>query len=191
MEEDLKQRTINLVKVVLFGPESTGKTTLARLLAEHYETVWVPEFARDYLQEKFNRTQIICEYSDLLPIAKGQMRLENELAMEANRVLICDTDLLETLVYSEQYYEGRVDPLLRKYAKLNTYDLYLLTDIDVPWEPDDLRDRPHQREEMFRAFEQALIDFDREYIRLSGGQDQRMETAIDHIDRLLKNRTHE
>ncbi len=191
MEEDLKQRTINLVKVVLFGPESTGKTTLARLLAEHYETVWVPEFARDYLQEKFNRTQIICEYSDLLPIAKGQMRLENELAMEANRVLICDTDLLETLVYSEQYYEGRVDPLLRKYAKLNTYDLYLLTDIDVPWEPDDLRDRPHQREEMFRAFEQALIDFDREYIRLSGSQDQRMETAIDHIDRLLKNRTHE
>jgi NadR type nicotinamide-nucleotide adenylyltransferase len=191
MEEDLKQRAVNLVKVVLFGPESTGKTTLAKLLAEHYETVWVPEFARDYLQEKFNRTQIICEYSDLLPIAKGQMRLENQLAMEANRVLICDTDLLETLVYSGHYYEGRVDPLLRKYAELNTYDLYLLTDIDVPWEPDDLRDRPHQREEMFRAFEQALIDFDREYIRLSGSQDQRMETAIDHIDRLLKNRPHE
>ena len=191
MEEDLKQRAVNLVKVVLFGPESTGKTTLARLLAEHYETVWVPEFARDYLQEKFNRTQIICEYSDLLPIAKGQMRLENELAMEANRVLICDTDLLETLVYSRQYYEGRVDPLLRKNAELNTYDLYLLTDIDVPWEPDDLRDRPHQREEMFRAFEQALIDYDREFIHLSGSQDQRMETAIDHIDRLLKNRFHE
>jgi NadR type nicotinamide-nucleotide adenylyltransferase len=191
MEEDLKQRVVNLVKVVLFGPESTGKTTLASLLAEHYETVWVPEFARDYLQEKFNRTQIICEYSDLLPIAKGQMRLENELAMEANRVLICDTDLLETQVYSEQYYEGRVDPLLRKYAELNTYDLYLLTDIDVPWEPDDLRDRPHQREEMFRAFEQALIDFERDYIRLSGSQDQRMEMAIDHIDRLLKNRFHE
>ncbi len=191
MEEDLKQRAVNLVKVVLFGPESTGKTTLARLLAEHYETVWVPEFARDYLQEKFNRTQIICEYSDLLPIAKGQIRLENELAMEANRVLICDTDLLETLVYSRQYYEGRVDPLLRKYAELNTYDLYLLTDIDVPWEPDDLRDRPHQREEMFRAFEQTLIDYERDYIRLSGSQDQRMETAIDHIDRLLKNRFHE
>ena len=191
MEEDLKQRAVNLVKVVLFGPESTGKTTLARLLAEHYKTVWVPEFARDYLQEKFNRTQIICEYSDLLPIAKGQIRLENELAMEANRVLICDTDLLETLVYSRQYYEGRVDPLLRKYAELNTYDLYLLTDIDVPWEPDDLRDRPHQREEMFRAFEQTLIDYERDYIRLSGSQDQRMEAAIDHIDRLLNNRFHE
>jgi len=191
MEEDLKQRAVNLVKVVLFGPESTGKTTLARLLAEHYETAWVPEFARDYLQEKFDRTQIICEYSDLLPIAKGQMRLENELAAEANRILICDTDLLETLVYSEQYYEGRVDPLLRKYAELNTYDLYLLTDIDVPWEPDDLRDRPHQREEMFRAFEQALIDFECNYICLSGSQEQRMEKAIDHIDRLLKNRFHE
>ncbi len=187
MEEDLKQRSIDLVKVVLYGPESTGKTTLARLLAEHYETVWVPEFARDYLQEKFDRTQIICEYSDLLPIAKGQMRLENTLADQANRVLICDTDLLETLVYSEQYYERKVDPLLRKYAELNTYDLYFLTDIDVPWEPDDLRDRPHQREEMIKAFEQALIDFERTYIRLSGSQEQRMETAIAHIDRLLEN----
>ena len=103
MEEDLKQRAVDLIKVVTFGPESTGKTTLARTLAEHYETLWVPEFARDYLHEKFDRTGIICEYSDLLPIAKGQMRLENELAAKANRVLICDTDLLETQVYSEQY----------------------------------------------------------------------------------------
>ena len=186
MEEDLKQRAADLIKVVTFGPESTGKTTLARALAEHYETVWVPEFARDYLQEKFDRTGIICEYSDLLPIAKGQMQLENELAAKANRVLICDTDLLETQVYSEQYYEGRVDPLLRKYAELNTYDLYLLTDIDVPWEPDDLRDRPHQREEMFKAFERALNDFDRNYILLSGSQKERLEKAITHIDSLLK-----
>ena len=189
MEENLKQRTVNLLKVVLFGPESTGKTTLAGLLAEHYKTLWVPEFARDYLQEKYDRTQIICEYSDLLPIAEGQMRLENKLADQATRVLICDTDLLETQVYSQQYYDGRVDPLLRKYAELNNYDLYLLTDIDVPWEPDDLRDRPHQREEMFRAFEQALIDYDRNYIRLSGNQEQRMEKAIVHIDRLLRNRS--
>ena len=105
---------------------------------------------------------------------------------EANRLLICDTDLLETKVYSEMYYEGRVDPLLRKYAVLNTYDLYLLTDIDVPWEPDDLRDRPHQREQMFRAFEQALIDHQRAYVQLSGGNEERMEKAIAHIDRLLK-----
>ena len=186
MEEDLKQRPVNLVKVVLFGPESTGKTTLARKLADHYNTEWVPEFARDYLQEKFDRTQIICEYEDLLPIARGQIQLENELAQKANRVLICDTDILETQIYSEQYYDGRVDPLLRKYAKINTYYLYLLTDIDVPWEPDDLRDRPHQREEMFRAFEQALIDFDRNYVLLSGKLEQRMEKAIEEIDRLLK-----
>jgi NadR type nicotinamide-nucleotide adenylyltransferase len=189
MEEDLKQRAVNLVKVVLFGPESTGKTTLAKMLAEHYKTVWVPEFARDYLQEKFDRTQIICEYSDLLPIAQGQMQLENELAVTANRVLVCDTDLLETMVYSQQYYDGKVDPLLEKYAQLNTYDLYLLTDIDVPWELDDLRDRPHKREEMFRAFEKALIDFDRHYILLSGSKEQRMEKAIIHIDKLLEKRT--
>ncbi len=185
MEEDLKQRPVNLVKVVLFGPESTGKTTLAQLLAEHYNEPWVPEFARDYLQEKFDRTQIICEYSDMLPIARGQMQLENELSAEADRVLICDTDLLETLVYSEQYYEGRAEPLLRKYAERNSYDLYLLTGIDVPWEEDDLRDRPHQREEMFRAFEQALIDHDRDYVLLTGPLEKRFRDAISHIDSLL------
>ena len=189
MEEDLKQRAIDLVRVVTFGPESTGKTTLARSLAEHYETVWVPEFARDYLQEKFDRTHIICEYDDLLPIAQGQMQLENEGAERANKILICDTDLLETLVYSQHYYDGRVDPLLRKYAELNTYDLYLLTDIDIPWEPDDLRDRPDQRQEMFKAFEQALIDYKRNYIRLSGSNNQRMEKAIVHIDSLLENQS--
>ena len=188
MEEDLKQRPVDLVKIVLFGPESTGKTTLSKMLAEHYDTVWVPEFARDYLQEKFDRTQIICEYSDLLPIAKGQMRMENELALKANRVLICDTDILETQVYSEQYYEGRVDPLLRKYAEINNYDLYFLTDIDVPWQADDLRDRPHQREEMLQAFEKALIDNGRNYVRLSGDLKQRMKRAIEEIDRILENR---
>lgn len=188
MEEDLKQRSADLVKIVLFGPESTGKTTLARLLAQHYNTVWVPEFARDYLQEKFDKTGIICEYEDLLPIAQGQMQLENKLAAEANKVLICDTDLLETKVYSEQYYDGRVDPLLNKYALLSSYDLYMLTDIDIPWEPDDLRDRPHQREEMLNAFEQTLIEHNRDYIRLSGDQETRMKKAIDHIDTLLLNR---
>ena len=133
MEEKLKQKPANLVRVVLFGPESTGKTTLAQRLAKHYNTQWVPEFMREYLQDKWDREQKSCEPKDLLPIAEGQMRLENESAQSASDILICDTDLLELKVYSEAYYQGYCDPVLQKYALRNTYDIYFLTYIDVPW----------------------------------------------------------
>ena len=93
MEEKLKQTDINIVKVVLFGPESTGKTTLSKQLARYYNTVWAPEYAREYLQEKWNAERKICEPSDILPIARGQIKSENQLAGKADRVLICDTDL--------------------------------------------------------------------------------------------------
>ena len=106
MEETLKQEPSNLIKVVLFGPESTGKTTLSRQLAEHYGTLWVPEYAREYLQEKWNREQKTCEPKDLIPIAQGQIKMENEMTKKATNLLVCDTDLLETKVYSEAYYLG-------------------------------------------------------------------------------------
>ena len=132
MEEKFKQQPSTLVKVVLFGPESTGKTTLSEQLARHYNTVWAPEFAREYLQDKWNEERKTCEPHDLLPIAAGQIALENKLAQKATDLLICDTDLLETKVYSEAYYIGYCDPTLEKYALENTYDLYFLTYIDVP-----------------------------------------------------------
>jgi nicotinamide riboside kinase len=102
MEKNLKQEEANCIKVVLFGPESTGKTTLAKQLAHHYNSVWVPEFARQYLQKKWNNERNTCEQSDLLPIAIGQMKLENNSAKKTDTVLVCDTDLLETKVYSEE-----------------------------------------------------------------------------------------
>ncbi len=187
MEKELRQKRANIIKVVLFGPESTGKTTLSNQLARHYNTVWAPEFARDYLQDKWNNERKTCENSDLIPIAIGQMKLENELAKKADKVLICDTDLLETKVYSEEYYGGFVDPLLDEAAKENTYDLYLLTYIDTPWEADDLRDRPEQRKEMFDAFERALIKHNRPYILLKGNKQKRLKAAIKAIDKLLEN----
>jgi len=185
MEETLKQRNANIVRVVLFGPESTGKTTLSRHLARHYNTVWVREYAREYLQEKWNNERKTCENSDLLPIAIGQIKLENELAKKADRVLICDTDLLETKVYSEKFYGGFVDPDLEESAIANQYDLYLLTYIDTPWEKDDLRDRPQQRLEMFNAFENALIKYNRPYVLLKGDKKTRLETAVKAIDEIL------
>ena len=188
MEKKYKQQPASCIKVVLFGPESTGKTTLSRHLARYYNSVWVREYAREYLQEKWNNERKTCEPKDLLPIAEGQMRLENESAQKTNSVLICDTDLLETKVYSEAYYSGTCDPILEKNAIANTYDLYFLTYIDTPWEADDLRDKPEDREEMFKAFENTLKKYNRPYILLKGDKKERLDLAVKHIDKLLKNK---
>lgn len=189
MEEKLRQSKTDVLKIVLFGPESTGKTTLSRQLSRYYDTVWAPEYAREYLQNKWNNERKTCENSDLIPIAYGQMALENKLATKANKVLICDTDLLETKVYSQEFYGGFVHPLLDKMAKENTYDLYFLTYIDIPWEADDLRDQSEARETMFNAFEQALIKNNRPYILLKGDKKTRLKTATKAIDNLLKLKT--
>ena len=113
--------------------------------------------------------------------------MENELASKANKVLICDTDLLETKVYSEAYYIGSCDPILEKYAIENSYDLYLLTYIDIPWEADDLRDKPKQREEMFNAFECELKKHNKPYVILKGNKETRLKEAIKLIDKLIIN----
>ena len=186
MEEKFRQQPSDLVKVVLFGPESTGKTTLSEQLARHYNTVWVAEYAREYLQHKWNNERKTCEPEDLLPIAEGQMKLENTLSVKASKVLICDTDLLETKVYSEAYYIGACDPILEKYALQNSYDLYLLTYIDVPWVGDDLRDKPNEREKMFDYFKGTLEKYHRNFVILKGDEETRLRTAISHINELLK-----
>ena len=185
MEKELRQQEANVIKVVLFGPESTGKTTLSGQLARHYNTVWAPEFAREYLQKKWNNERKTCENSDILAIAAGQMEIENRLAKKADKVLICDTDLLETKVYSEEFYGGYVDEALDKAANENHYDLYLLTYIDTPWEADDLRDRSEQRLEMFTAFESALKRHKRPYKLLKGDKQTRLQTAVKLIDKII------
>lgn len=188
MEKKFRQEPSNIIKVVLFGPESTGKTTLSEQLARYYNSVWVPEYARDYLQNKWNNERKTCEPEDLLPIAEGQMKLENELTKKATNILICDTDLLETKVYSEAYYLGNCDPTLEKYALENTYNLYLLTYIDVPWEADDLRDKPNEREEMFQYFKNTLVKYNRNFVILKGDKKTRLAKAIHHIDKIVNNK---
>ncbi|MDN3491846.1 ATP-binding protein [Winogradskyella bathintestinalis] len=189
MEEALKQHPSNCTKIVLFGPESTGKTTLSRQLAKHYNSIWVPEYARQYLQAKWDIERKICEPKDLLPIAIGQMKLENEMAKKTDSVLICDTDLLETKVYSESYYSGTCDQSIETSALKNSYDLYFLTYIDTPWEADDLRDKPDKREQMFSAFQNALVTYNKPYVLLKGTKEERLRIAIKHIDNLLKNKS--
>ncbi len=186
IRELLMQKPSDVVKVVMFGPESTGKTTLSQQLARHYNSVWVPEYAREYLQNVWNNERRTCEQKDLIPIALGQMKLENDLAQKATDILFCDTDLLETKVYSKEYYGGYVDPLLDEAARRNQYDLYFLTYIDVPWEADDLRDRPNHRKEMFEAFKKALDEHNKDYIVLKGNKKERLQKAIKYVDELLE-----
>jgi nicotinamide riboside kinase len=181
MEENLKQLSKNgatgIIKIAIFGPESTGKTTLATQLADYYQTVWVPEFARDYLQEKLDSGLGICDIDDMLPIAYGQTKLENESAAIANKYLFCDTNLMVTKVFSELYYNF-CDSLLDKAARSHQYDLFFLTDIDVPWEDDGLRDSPDGRESVFEVFKQSLIDNKKPFMTISGDKESRLKEAV-------------
>ena len=185
MEEKLAQTTSTCIKAVLFGPESTGKTTLAKRLAAHYNTVWVEEYMREYLQKKWDLAKEVCTPADLLPIAEGQMYAENELTKIANKVLFCDTNLLELKVYSEAYYDGFVDPQLLKHALNNWYDIYFLTNIDAPWVKDDLRDKPHDREGMFEKFKSTLQLNNLPFVILEGSEEERFRKAVSIIDELL------
>lgn len=185
MEENLKQQPTDVIKIALYGPESTGKTTLAKQLAQHFQTIWIEEFARDYLQKKWDNSQSICAPEDLLPIAIGQVKLENEALKSAKNYLFCDTNLMCTKVFSEIYY-GFCDPSLDKAARKHKYDLFFLTDIDVPFEKDDLRDKPNEREMLLQKFEQALIDNNKPYIKLSGNQEERIQKAIAILEELEK-----
>ncbi|MCF1420584.1 AAA family ATPase [Mangrovimonas futianensis] len=184
MEEKLKQQSRNIIKVVLFGPESTGKSTLAEQLANHYQTKWVQEYSRIYAEEKWQLGETLSE-KDVLPIAFGQMKEENKLSKQVERLLICDTDLLETKVYSEWYYSGFCPDPVQKFALENTYDLYFLTYIDLPWVADNIRDKPNEREEMFQTFQQALINHKRPFVLLKGDQATRFNEAVKQIDKLL------
>ena len=106
MEENLKQLQLpgnDIIKIAIYGPESTGKTTLSKQLADYFKTEWAPEFARDYLQEKWDSKKEICTPDDLLPIAAGQIALENSALQKAKDYLFVDTCIMTTKVFSEIY----------------------------------------------------------------------------------------
>ncbi|QAA81875.1 nicotinate-nucleotide adenylyltransferase [Aequorivita sp. H23M31] len=180
-----------MIKVVLYGPESTGKTTLAKQLAVYYNTEWVPEFMREYLEEKWERDRKLVSREDLVPIAKGQLAREMEASSKVDKLLICDTNLLELKVYSEYYYNGYCPEFIENQVtnlsavEEDNYSIYLLTYIDIPWEADILRDRPHNREEMFRIFEAELKKQGLHYKILKGNEKERFNKAIEIIDALL------
>jgi len=167
-------------RVVVFGPESTGKTTLCRRLAEHFGTVWVPEFVRGYLDRKLAPF----EPADIPLIARGQVAAEDELARQANGVLFCDTDVTMTVVYARLYY-GDCPEWIERLAAARRYHLHLLTDVDVPWVPDQQRDMPHRREEVFDRCRAALEASGRRYVLVRGSWEERFRGAREAVQELV------
>lgn len=174
-----------MIRVVVTGSECTGKTTLAQLLAAHYRTAWVPEFARRFVLE----TGAAPEYRDVGQIARGQIALEDEGAAQAGRLLVQDTDLISTIVYSRHYYgdcPDWIEPALEK----RRADLYLLCNIDVPWIPEgEMRDRGDRREEMQALFFNALLDRGVTFQEIRGSRDERLLEAVRGIEPLLRTAT--
>jgi NadR type nicotinamide-nucleotide adenylyltransferase len=168
-------------KVVVIGPESTGKSTLSQALAQFFDCPWVPEYARTYL-EKLGRPY---DYEDLLEIAKGQVELEEMASEKAKGLVICDTDLHVIKVWSEHKYGKSHDWILDQ-IKARKYDIYLLTDIDIPWEEDPQREhpQPEMREYFFEQYHNLISATGVPYARISGSVLQRLEQAVEVIKNL-------
>jgi len=178
MEKNLEQTTSNLIKIVVVGPECTGKTTLAQELAEHFQTAWVREYLREFSQEKLDKYNKRIEYSDNYTITKNQIRLENETIANAKRFLFCDTNFLQTMLYSELYF-GQSDDFFKQYNATFSYNLYLLTNIDISWKADGLRDAPFQREKHYNYFKKRLMELNQPFIEISGNRAQRRQKSIE------------
>ncbi|MBC7873722.1 MAG: AAA family ATPase [Ferruginibacter sp.] len=199
-----------LKKIVILGPESTGKSTLCRQLAAHYNTEWVPEYAREYLLNN----GIKYTYADLLTIAKGQVELENnfesgintqpdsygvttpllhftrnddsQLITHNSQLLFIDTNLYVMKVWCEFVF-GKCHQFILDQIVERSYDLYLLCNIDLPWIADELREYPDllQRQQLYKIYTDLLINQAVPWVEISGNHDQRLQAAIGAVNKIL------
>jgi NadR type nicotinamide-nucleotide adenylyltransferase len=184
-------------RIVLVGAESTGKTTLAQQLADHYQTVWVPEYGREHWEAKVSRLTT----SDASPswssdefvhIAQEQQRREDLAARECNRIVVCDTNAFATGTWYERYFHAR-HPFVDEIGKQSKADLYLLTAPDVPFVQDGFRDGQHIRHWMHDRFAEQLSEISHRepavrIVQINGPYEQRLATAIAAVDALLNER---
>jgi NadR type nicotinamide-nucleotide adenylyltransferase len=175
-----------LKKIVVIGPESTGKSTLCEQLAQHYDSMWCPEFAREYLLTNGKRY----EYDDLITIAKGQLALEGEYTamVHHTKPLFIDTDMYVMKVWCEFVF-GKCHRFILEQIVERKYDLYLLCNVDLPWTKDELREYPDlkTREKLYHIYKDIMINQAVPWVEISGDNEGRLNRAIEAVDELLKN----
>ncbi len=183
---------MSIKKIVVLGPESTGKSTLCAALAKHYDTIWCPEYARKYLHE--NGTKYA--YEDLLTIAKGQLAGEDETIAaaliaknngKAIDKIIIDTDMYVMKVWCEYVFNNCHTYILEQINERN-YDAYLLCDIDLPWTADEMREYPDEapRKELFTIYKEILMNQNTPWGIVSGLGEQRTKNAVQLIEKLTQ-----
>ena len=168
-----------LKKIVVIGPESTGKSTLCQQLATYFKTQWCPEFARAYLTEY----GMDYNFDNLLTIAKGQVDLEEKhilLATQAgDDLLFIDTDMYVMKVWCEFVF-GKCHQWILDQITKRKYDLYLLCNTDLPWAPDDLREYPdlESREKLFHIYKDIMVNQNTPWVEIKGEDEERLKMAI-------------
>ena len=170
-------------KVVVIGPESTGKSTLCAALADALGTVWVPEYARQFLDELGHPYK----EPDLLAIASGQLLSEDNLASQANDILLCDTDAHVLKTWSHERY-GRCHRRILEAIAGRRYDAYLLTYPDLPWTPDPQREHPApaDRLRLWHHYHDAVQATGLPWIDLRGAHEERVAQVLNFIGTLFK-----
>lgn len=172
----MEERINKIKRVAVIGPESTGKSELCKQLAIHYNTVYVPEFARDYLTNLGRK--YTCE--DVIYIGEQQMILEKELEKRANKILFCDTNLITIKIWLQVVF-NKVPPDLNFLIKQAKYDKTLLMDIDLPWENDPLREHPNRRNEILNLHLEELRGNEIDFAIINGEGPKRIKNAIDYL----------
>lgn len=177
-----KATTRKFKKIAILGAESTGKSTISKALAEHYHTIFVPEYARTYFE-----THDINHYgvSDLEIIAKNQLELEKECESKATDYLLCDTSLITVKIWAV-YQFNKSPEFITNTIKAADYDLYLICNNDVAWIEDPQRRNENLRESLFKWTKHELQKLNIDYKIIKGTGDERLKSAITTIDAFFK-----
>lgn len=171
---------MKILRIAITGPESTGKSTLSKALAEHFDAPLVPEYARTYLEQRGSSyTQ-----SDYLQIAQGQVDLETQVLTEAEDLIICDTDMLVLKVWGLRSY-GSCPDFVQQRLLAPAYDFHFLCGTDMPWQYDPLREHPEERDALYEQYLQELIELELPFMELAGSHLERLRHTIHKIRELL------